>query len=114
LARLTFVTHPATEIVRSCYSAVTIFAAHRDPKPVGTIDASEPEDALITRPDGDVVVRRLPPGGAAFLQALIAGRPFGEAAAAALGAAPSFDIGAGIAAMIEAGVFTALNPGDET
>jgi hypothetical protein len=114
LTGLTFIAHPATRIVRSCYSAVTIFAAHRSPEPVGTIDASKPEDALITRPDGDVVVRHLPPGGTAFLLGLIAGRPLGEAAAAALIAAPSFDIGAGIAGMIEAGAFTALNPGEPT
>lgn len=112
LAGLTFIAHPATRIVRSRYSVVTIVAVHRAPEPVGAIDASEPEDALITRPDGDVVLRHLPPGGAAFLQALIAGLPLGEAAAAALSAAPSFDIGAGIAGMIEAGAFTALNPGE--
>ena len=41
LAGLRFVAHPATRILRSRYSAVTIFAAHRDPAPIGTIDASD-------------------------------------------------------------------------
>uniref|UniRef100_Q07Q91 Putative DNA-binding domain-containing protein n=1 Tax=Rhodopseudomonas palustris (strain BisA53) TaxID=316055 RepID=Q07Q91_RHOP5 len=112
LAGLRFVAHPATRILRSRYSALTIFAAHRDPRPVSAIDASEPEDALITRPEGEVTVRHLPPGGAALLQALIAGAPLGEAVVAALSAAPSFDIGAGIAGMIAAGAFTTLIPGD--
>ena len=66
-----------------------------------------PEDALITRPDLDVVVRHLPAGGAVFLASLIAGQPLGEAAALALDASPTFDIASAIAGMIEAGAFTA-------
>jgi hypothetical protein len=107
LADLVFVAHPATRIVRSRFSVVTIFAANRDEAPVGRIDASDPEDALITRPDLDVVVRHLPPGGAVFFTDLIAGRPLGEAAASALDAWPTFDIASHIAGMIEAGAFTA-------
>ncbi len=107
-----FTPHPATRITRSAFAAVTIFAANRGAGPVGTIDAATPEDALITRPDIEVTVRHLPPGGALFLAALVAGRPLGDAAADALDAVPSFDIGAAIAGMIDAGAFTALNPGD--
>src|SRR5262249_27615272 len=55
LADLVFDTHPSTRIVRSPFSAVTIFAANRSEAPAGRIDASVPEDALITRPDLDVV-----------------------------------------------------------
>ena len=62
------------------FPAVTIFAANRGEAPVERIDASVPEDALITRPDLDVVVRRLPPGGAVFLTRLMAGQSLGEAA----------------------------------
>ena len=107
LADLAFVAHPATRIVRSRFSVVTIFAANRGEAPVDRIDASAPEDALITRPDIDVVVRHLRPGGAVFLTSLIAGRSLGEAAALALDASPAFDIASSIAGMIEAGVFTA-------
>jgi len=112
LAHIAFTAHPATRIVRSRYAAVTIFAANRSSEPVGIINAGEPEDALITRPDLDVIVRHLPPGGAPFLAALIAGRPLGEAAATALETSPSFDIGAGVAGMIEAGAFAAFDAGD--
>ena len=107
LAELCFVVHPATRLVRSRFSAVTIFAANRDDAVQGRIDASMPEDALITRPDLDVVVRHLPAGGAVFLASLIAGQPLGEAAALALDASPTFDIASAIAGMIEAGAFTA-------
>jgi hypothetical protein len=82
-------------------------AANRGDAPVHQIDASVPEDALITRRDLDVVVRHLPPGGAVFLTSLIAGRSLGEAAALALDASPAFDIASHIAGMIEAGAFTA-------
>jgi hypothetical protein len=98
--------HPATRIVRSRYSALTIFSANRTNDPVARIDASEPEDALVTRPALDVVARRLPPGGAVFLDHLIAGEPFGVAVAAALDEhGAEFDLAANITGMIEAGAF---------
>lgn len=111
LGDVVFVPHPATRIVRSPYAAVTIFAANRADAPVPRIDASTPEDALITRPDVDVMVRHLPSGGAVFIDELISGRPLGEAAAAAQTASEAFDIAANIAGMIEAGAFTSLSWG---
>lgn len=112
LADLVFVPHPAARCLRSQYAAVTIFAANRDGAPIMRIDASTPEDALITRPEFDVTVRRLPPGGAIFADGLISGRPLGEAAMAALEAAGEFDIAANIAGLIEAGAFTSLASGE--
>jgi hypothetical protein len=94
--------------VRSGFSAVTIFAANRSEAPVNPIDASLPEDALITRPDDDVVVRRLPPGDAVFLASLVAGQSLGEAAALALDDSPAFELASAIAGMIEAGAFSAI------
>ena len=113
LADAVFIAHPATRIVRSAFAVVTIFAANRGTDPVGRIDASIAEDALITRPDLDVGVRHLPPGGAVFLTSLIAGRSLGEAAASALLNSPSFEMASGIAGMIEAGAFTAVSIGDD-
>ena len=112
LDELVFKAHPATRIVHSRFSAVTIFAANRGTEPFGRIDASVPEDALITRPDIEVTVRHLPPGGADFLTALISGRTLGEAAAAALEATPAFNIASSIAGMIQAGAFTYASMGE--
>jgi hypothetical protein len=112
LADLVFTTHPATRIVRSSFAAVTIFAANRGTEPAGTIDAATPEDALITRPDFDVAVRRLPPGGAIFLACLMSGRSLGDAAAAALDCSPAVDLATNIAGLIEAGAFTSVTSGD--
>lgn len=112
LADLVFIAHPALRIVRSSFSAVTIFAANRDDAPIGRIDASTPEDALITRPEFDVMVRRLPPGGAVFAERLASGEPLGGAAASALDACPHFDLASNITGLIEAGAFTSLALGE--
>src|SRR5271166_1474744 len=114
LADLVFAPHPATWVLRSRFAAVTIVAANRAPGPVEAIDASQAEDALITRPESDVVVRRLAPGEAEFLSALIAGRPLGEAVGATLEAYPDFDIGAGVATLIESGACASASLGDNS
>lgn len=112
LADLVFTPHPATRIVCSEYPALTIFAANRNEDSVGQIETDEPEDALITRPDMEVIVRHLPDGSAVFLLHLIAGEPLGVAAAKAVDACPSFDISASVAGMIEGGAFVSINLGD--
>lgn len=109
LADTVLTPHPTTRIVRSCYSAVTIFAANRRDGPRGPMEAAEPEDGLVTRPGLEVVVRRLPPGGAVFLSRLMAGETFGAAAEMAFAECPQFDLSANIAGMIEAGAFTAIH-----
>lgn len=113
LASLVFTVHPATRVVRSSFAAVTIFAANRTDRSADRIDASTPEDALITRPGLDVVVRQLPPGGAVFLTCLMSGCMLAEAAAAALEASQDFELPTNIAGLIEAGAFTSLRPGDQ-
>ncbi len=111
LADVALTPHPATRIVCSCFPAVTIFAANRSDDPVGRIEATEPEDALVTRPHFEVIVRRLPAGGAIFLKCLLAGEPFGAAAAAALAESPELDLPANIAGMLRAGAFTTIRQG---
>jgi hypothetical protein len=109
---LVFTAHPTTRIVRSPYPAVAIFAMNRIEGPVTPLESSAAEDALVTRPEMEVAVRLLPPGGAAFLTSLLGGERLGEAAATAFAEAPSFDLTGSIAGMIEAGVFTAIHIGD--
>ena len=105
LAELRFKAHPATQVLSSCYPVVTVFAANRNPGPVGRVD-NVPEDALITRPESDVVVRLVQPGGATFLQCLVDGQTLGVAVAAAFESNPSFDLPAMISEMIAAGAFS--------
>ena len=105
LAEVVLIPHPATHVLRSPFSALTIFSANRASDPVPRIDASRPEDALITRPALNVVVRHLPPGGAPFLERLASGSSLGEAVSAAFEECSGFDLAANIAGMIEAGAF---------
>lgn len=112
LADLVFTVHPATRAVRSQFAVVTIFAANRTGPPADRIDASAPEDGLITRSEFDVIVQRLPPGGAVFLDGLMSGRRLAEAAAAALEDSQNFDLATNIAGLIEAGAFTSATSGD--
>ncbi|WP_137909983.1 MULTISPECIES: DNA-binding domain-containing protein [unclassified Burkholderia] len=111
LAAVRLVPHPATRIVRSPYPAVSIFAMNRADGPVTPLRSGDAEDALVTRPAYDVIVSRLPPGGAAFLISLIDGASLGDAVAIALEDHPAFDLPAALRGMIEAGVFTAVHSG---
>jgi hypothetical protein len=113
LANTVLIPHPATRIVRSRFPAVSIFTANRTNGPVSHVEATEPEDALVTRPGLEVFVRHLPPGGAEFLSRLIAGEPLGTAAAEALAHSPAFELAANIAGMLKAGAFTAIHHGDD-
>jgi Putative DNA-binding domain len=112
LVKVRFIPHPAARIVRSRYPAVAIFAMNRADGPVSPLCSSDAEDALVTRPHADVIVSRLPAGGAAFLIALIKGEPLGSAAEAAFDETDSFDLPANLAAMISAGVFAGIQQGD--
>ncbi|WP_459712785.1 HvfC/BufC N-terminal domain-containing protein [Paraburkholderia sp. 2C] len=115
LGELRFTPHPAARVVRSAYSAVSIFATNRRDGPTELpepLDAGKREDALATRPEADVIVSQLPDGGAAFLNTLIAGESLGVAVAAAFDEAPSFDLPASLNGMIVSGVFTAIQRGD--
>jgi hypothetical protein len=104
--------HPATRVIRSRFSAVTIFTASRSDGPDSHLEVVEPEDALVTRPALEVEVRRLPPGGTIFLSRLITGESLGAAASAALSESPSFDLSANIRGLLEAGAFTTVLCGE--
>ncbi len=96
--------HPSIEIVRSPFPIVTIWAMNSGEQALAPIESWRGEDALVARPYLDVQVRALPPGGAAFLLALAAGRPLGEAAEAALADHPDFDLTGNIAELIGSGL----------
>lgn len=112
LADLRLVPHPAARVLRSQYPVVAIFAMNKAEGPIEPLCSSEAQDALVTRPEQDVIVSQLPAGAAAFLTRLLEGQPLGVAAAAAFDEAPSFDLPANLAGMISAGVFAAIQHGD--
>jgi hypothetical protein len=96
--------HPSAEIVRSPFPIVTIWAMNSGEQALAPIEDWHGEDALVARPHLDVQVRTLPPGGAAFLLALAAGRTLGDAAEAALADDPGFDLTSNLAGLIGSGI----------
>ena len=96
--------HPSASLVRSPYPVITIWehTMRDDDDEPGQLPA-DGEDALVLRPALEVAVRRLPPGGAAFIEALMAGATMPAAAAAALEQTPEFDLSANLAGLMRSG-----------
>lgn len=104
---------PGTAIVRSAHPIVTILAMNDGDAEPAPIAEWHGEDALVARDGFAVAVRRLPPGGAVFLDALARGDTLGAAANAAFDDAPDFDLALNLAGLISAGLVTALDPPKE-
>lgn len=104
LPGLTFTLHPSLRIVRSAYPALTIWRMHARDGEIEPVDLDAGgEDTLIVRPEATVDVRRLPVGGAAFIEALASGGTLAEAAELAAEAGEGFDLSANIAGLIDSG-----------
>ena len=95
--------HPAAEIVRSNYPVVTIWAMNAGERELEAIDDWHGEDALVMRPQFDVFVHALLPGGAAFLSALFGGSRLAEAIEAAYADHESFDLVSNLARLVSSG-----------
>ncbi len=109
IAGLRLALHPSLRVLRSRFPAETIWTMNASDGEVRPVDLGQAEDTLIVRPDAEVTVRRVPPGGAAFVMALQTGATLGEAAAAALADDARFDLAGNISGLIAAGAFTAIN-----
>ena len=112
LGGVTFAAHPGARVLRSPYPAVSIFVINRSDTPVPPLRSGEAEDALVTRPEAEVVVRRLAPGEAVLFTRLLDGESLAAAVGATLEDASGFDLSAGLASVIESGAFTEIAPGD--
>jgi len=102
---------PALRVLRSPWPVHGIWRYASEsgaPKP-----AAVAEDLVITRPEFDPVIKVLPPGGAVFLNALCDARSLTQAAEAALGEAPSFELSRMLALLLEGRAITAIIPPKE-
>jgi hypothetical protein len=106
LAAAGVVFHPATRLLSSDHPVASIWAAHQGVAEVAPIENWRPEEALITRPGGEVLLRVLPAGGYAFASALLKGASVAQAHQAAC--IEAFDAGAHLVGLIEAGALTEL------
>ncbi|KAA5601985.1 DNA-binding domain-containing protein [Blastochloris sulfoviridis] len=100
---------PGTTVIRSLHPLVTIWAMNVGEAPLAAIDDWRPQDALVGRDGHRVVVRRLPPGGGAFLAALAAGQSVADAIETALADAAAFDLTAALADLIETRLIAAIH-----
>ena len=84
--------HPSVRVVRSRYAIVSIWESLAQGGDPSTIDSSIPEDAMIARPELEVEMHRLPPGGAVLISELLGDRTLRTAADAAALADPRLDL----------------------
>ncbi|MGE0212781.1 MAG: DUF2063 domain-containing protein [Parvibaculaceae bacterium] len=96
--RLAFV--PAMRLLSSRFPVVSIWRTNTEDETVAPVDLAEPEDALVARPEMEVEVRRLPPGGYTFLAALRDGHSLGQAASDAMEADKRFNLADNLAGLI--------------
>jgi hypothetical protein len=100
--------HPSVSLIASRFPIVTTWEANRSSGEAPVIRCWKPEEALVARPFCTIEVRRLPPGGYAFLAALRPGATIGDAAEAGSSAAPSFDFAANVRLLAESKIAVAL------
>jgi hypothetical protein len=100
--------HPSMQILRSRHPIVTIWAMNSGEAELRAIDDDGPEDALVVRTRLEVAVRRLPLGGATFLEALSAGAALGSAAETAAADIAQFDLAANLVGLIGSGAMVDL------
>jgi hypothetical protein len=105
---LRLVLHPSIFLVASRFPIVTIWEINQSERESGWVGRWSAECALVARPFLEVEVRRLPPGGHAFISALSQGHTIAAALDAATATDPTFDIAINRALLIEANVVISI------
>lgn len=105
--------HPSAAVLGSAHAVVSLWAAHQLDEALWAVDLHRPEAALVLRPDAEVLVLPLLPGAAALAQALLDGRPLGDAAATALAADAAFDLVHGLALLLQHGAIVQFHLPEE-
>jgi Putative DNA-binding domain len=101
--------HPSVYLVQSRFPIVTIWEHNRSSDDSGMIERWWAESALVARPFLEVEVRRLPPGGYAFLRALSEGQTVAMAMQVAAVASPKFELASNLALLMEANVLAGIH-----
>ena len=109
VAETRFHMHPATAWVSSSWPVFDLAAANRFAADQEiSVDLSQAQSILITRPAFDVELMLMRPGSDLFLNSLATGASLGDAAAEAISGVPDFDLSASLTDFLSAGVFTGL------
>ena len=105
-----FAFHPSGRLLRSPHPVVSLWAANTGQGRHEDVDLTRAEDALVVRPQAEVVVRRLPPGGLEFMRALADDATLAQAAELAAGEVADFDLAEHIGGLFQTGVVVAVLP----
>lgn len=112
LPQLRIALHPSVAAIASRCAIASIWGAHQAQRPdrLAAIDPLRAEAATVLR-DADDAVLVLPctPADAAFVEALRAGQPLGQAAARAIDADPAFDLGTSLGRLFHHAAITAID-----
>ena len=111
-ANATLMLHPTTRLVASRFPARSLWAANTGRGSHDAVDLRRLETALVVRPEDRVEVHLVDAAFAAFAGSLRRGRTLGDAAEAALEAAPSFDLRAALERLFALGAVTAITPSE--
>jgi hypothetical protein len=101
--------HPAARLMRFATPAASIWTSAQNPDHPVALREGLGEDALITRPDCDVRVRVLPPGGHDFALKMRQGATLVEALTALDD--PAFNFGTHLVGLVESGAVVSVIPG---
>lgn len=109
LGGVRFAAHPATAVVVSPWPVLDLARANRfAPEDASVPDLDRPQSVLVTRPDLEVGLHLLPPGGGLFVTALLEGAMLGEAATQAVAHTATFSLSGCLSDCLSKGVFKGL------
>lgn len=100
--------HPSVTVVRSRYPIGAIWADAMGQGADAPVDLRQPQSVVVLRHGTELETRLLPPGGAVFLDRLIAGASIDAACQAAGQAEPAFVLEDHLAGLFALGAFSAL------
>jgi hypothetical protein len=108
LGELRLVLHPSIFLIASRFPIVTIWESSKRGGDNGMIERWRAEAALVARPFRHVEVRRLLPGGHAFIESLSKGWTVAAAIEAGNAAVATFDVSVNLAFLTEARIVVGL------
>ena len=113
LSDLVVTLHPSLHILRSHYAIVSLWGAHHGHGDLADVIPDRAEDALVLRPDDEVIILKLAPGIAEALARLQQGQPLGAVAEAVSATCRDFDPVALFHLLLTSGAVTAMTLGGE-
>lgn len=116
LAELSVGLHPSLRLIVSAWPAASIWHAHQAAGEPASPENWSGEAVMIVRPHAEVIVHRLPPGAATFIEALRDGADFGAAAERAGAANAAFDAAFALVELVQMGavIQIAIPPSSES